>query len=357
MNLERVSLENFRNYKNIKVGVDSALVVILGDNAAGKTNFLESVYFLSRIKSFRAPDNLLVKSGEDYFSIKGIFGETRLDITTQIFPSKKRGLKINDQKTKSLLWQSFPIVLFAPNDLNLFILGPVFRRKFLDEIISQLDREYALDLISLDHILKQKSSLLEQLQAGQTTVDQLDFWNQQLIPVGARIAQKRLGLIDNFNSRLGSKIELLTGFGGTYQLSYKGFGQSMTEAEFAERLESHKEAEMRSGQNLIGPHRDDFTLLKDGELNIYNSSRGELRSQILALKLLQAEYLAQTKIKPIVLLDDVFSELDEIRRTKLLENLTGHQIFITTTEEHHLPKFDQGALVLKVENNQVFTKN
>ena len=127
----------------------------------------------------------------------------------------------------------------------------------------------------------------------------------------------------------------------------------LTEEELLANLKIHEEAEIRSGKNLIGPHRDDFEIFKDGQLNLFNSSRGELRTQILALKLLQAEYLTQTGKKPLILLDDVFSELDEVRRTKLIESLTGHQIFITSTEEHHLPKIANSAQILKVENNEI----
>ena len=126
-----------------------------------------------------------------------------------------------------------------------------------------------------------------------------------------------------------------------------------TEAELSAGLKSHEQAEIRSGQNLIGPHRDDFELQKDEQTSLFNSSRGELRAQILALKLLQADFLDQSNKKPIILLDDVFSELDETRRTRLIENLKGHQIFITSTEEHHLPKLAKDALILKVENNEI----
>ncbi len=349
MRVEQVSLQNFRNYKKISINTDADLVLILGDNAAGKTNFLESIYFLSRLKSFRAPDQLLVKHNEDFFNLSGKIGEQELEAVVQINPALRRQYKIQAQKTKRALWQPFPVVLFVPNDLNIFSLGPTLRRKFIDEVLSQKFSEYSADLMSLEHILKQKSALLEQIFQNQAPEAQLVFWNEQLVPVALRIHQKRKDFFSFLNEKIPSALKNLTGFVNSYIVEYKSFDPET----LAENLKNHEQAEIRSGQNLIGPHRDDFEVKKDGQTNVYNSSRGELRAQVLALKLLQAEYLSDEKTKPVILLDDVFSELDETRRTKLLENLKGHQIFITSTEEHHLPKLAKDALVLKVENNEI----
>lgn len=353
MRLTNIALKNFRNYFEASVVTDSDLILILGDNASGKTNFLESIYFLSRLKSFRAPDNLLVNQKEDFFSAEGGSASGgNFEAIVQINPVAKRQFKIDGQKIKRIFWQTFPVVLFVPNDLNLFHLGPILRRRFLDETIAQIDSSFNVDLVSLDHILKQKSALLEQIYKQEADTKQLELWNQELAPVALRITGKRQQFIGFLNQKLSLEINRLTGFESNINLQYKRMF-AKTEEELLASLFSHQEAEIRSGQCLIGPHRDDFTLEKDGELNIYNSSRGELRSQILALKLLQAEYLSQTGKKPIILLDDVFSELDETRRAKLIENLAGHQIFITSTEEHHLPKVSKDTLVLKVANNKI----
>ncbi len=352
MRLKQVSLHNFRNYNKISINTDADLVLILGDNAAGKTNFLESIYYFSRLKSFRAPDDLLAKQGEDFFSLKGRTDEEVFEIIIEVRPRVRRAIKANDQKIKKGFWKTYPVVLFVPNDLNLFQLGPVLRRKFLDETISQIDMNYSLDLESLDHVLKQKSALLEQVYNNQATSDDLDFWNQQLAETGVRITTKRQALVDFINEHLTDKENELTGFKNKFELKYKRI-QAKTTEELLDSLKAHQAAEIRSGKNLIGPHRDDFEIYKNEQLNLFNSSRGELRAQILALKLLQAEYLGQGGKKPIILLDDVFSELDETRRTKLIESLKGHQIFITSTEEHHLPKIAKDSLVLKVENNEI----
>ena len=211
MNLESISLENFRNYKQSEVKLNSDLVLIFGENASGKTNFLESIYFLSRLKSFRAPDNLLVKNQEDFFRINGKIAEFMFEAAIQIAPAVRRSYKINDLKTKRGFWQSFPVVLFAPTDLNLFQLGPILRRKYLDETISQIDSAYSLDLESLDHILKQKASLLELIFVGTAKDYELEFWNQQLVPVAVRITNKRQELVDFINQKLTEKTNQLMG--------------------------------------------------------------------------------------------------------------------------------------------------
>jgi DNA replication and repair protein RecF len=340
MRLTEINLKNFRNYHQVSAQTDADLVLILGDNAAGKTNLLESIYFLSRLKSFRAPDEMLVNHTEDFFSLKGKFHEDELETVVQKTPAVKRGL-----------WRTFNVVLFVPNDLNLFTQGPSARRKFLDEILSQKSQEYALAQVSMDHVLKQKSALLEQLNQGLGNVGELEFWNEQLADAAAVIEAHRLDFLNFINQKINRMNAGLTGFDSKLEIKFRN--QAATKAEFLASLMHHQTAEIRSCQNLIGPHRDDFIIEKDGIENIYNSSRGELRAQILSLKLLQAEYLIEGDKKPIILLDDVFSELDETRRTKLIETLQGHQIFITSTEEHHLPEVGKQTLVIKVENNEL----
>lgn len=353
MRLQSVELENFRNYKQIKVNTDSELVLILGENAAGKTNFLESIYFLSRLKSFRVSDNLLVKLQEDYFKITGKTDKQNLEVLVQVNPRAKRSFNIDKKKLSRVIWKAFKTVLFVPSDLNLFTLGPAIRRKLLNETLSQIDKTYAADLTSLDHVLKQRAALLDEIYKNRADISELTIWNEQLAQLAIRISNTRREFINFLDNRFNQLYQKLTGFKNKFEVIYKGLDKETNQDKFLKILSNYQEAEVRSGQNLIGPHRDDFIISKDGELNIYNSSRGELREQILTIKLLQAKYLSDEKENPIILLDDVFSELDEARREKLLENLSGHQIFITSTEEHHLPKLSGDVKILKVENNKI----
>jgi DNA replication and repair protein RecF len=353
MRLKSVELENFRNYKKLSVETDHDLIFLVGENASGKTNFIESIYFLAYLKSFRAPDNLLVNSNEDYFRVTGRTDDTKMEAVVQVNPITRRGFKLDDQKIKKVLWQTYRAVLFVPNDLNLFILGPAARRKYLNETLAQINPAYAADVVSLEHVLKQRSALLSEINSGRASRDQLDFWDTQLADISLRVSKVRrdfLGFVDDRFTEVYSK---LTGFLTVFKVEYKGLPAEYDQYEFLVKLREYQEAEIRSGQNLFGAHRDDFNIFKDGALNIYNSSRGELRAQILTIKLLQAEYLTIGDNKPLVILDDVFSELDQKRREMLLKYLAGHQIFITTTDDHDVLKISPHAKLLRTGNNEI----
>ena len=353
MTVSQIKLKNFRNYAQAEVKINSDLVLILGDNAAGKTNFLESIYFLSALESFRAPDQFLVQAGADFFSLEAQSSAAQLEAVVQVRPRLARQFKLDGVKTSRSLWRPFHTVLFVPNDLNLFTLGPALRRRFLDEILAQAHQDYALALVSVQHVLKQKSAVLEKLNQGLGEVSELDLWNQQLAPLSAIIYRYRHALAEFINREFSAIHRRMTNFPAEVKFVYKsrlaGLDASATVAE----LINHQEAEIRSGQNLIGPHRDDFSLAKNNQPNIYNSSRGELRRHVLTLQLLQAEYLSAGREQLVILLDDVFSELDELRRSQLIESLTGHQIFITSTEEHHLPKINDSSQILRVAGNSI----
>ncbi|HEV8601594.1 MAG TPA: DNA replication/repair protein RecF [Patescibacteria group bacterium] len=347
MGLRKISLKNFRNYSNLSLALDANLVLILGENASGKTNLIESIYFLSNLKSFRVADNFLVKDQEDFFSIEGQTEQQEMEVVVQTNPTLKRSYKIDGAKVKRPLWQSFATVLFAPTDLNLFILGPSFRRRFLDEALTQVKKDYSADLASLDHVLSARATLLSEIFQRKATESELDFWDEQLAALTLRISLARSEFLSFLNKQMSSVYQNITGFNSKFLIEYKSAANDITLEAFREKIKAVRAAEMQAGLNLAGPHRDDFTVKKDGQLNINNSSRGELRSQILTLKFLQAQFLSSYGRKPIILLDDVFSELDEARRTNLLNNLTDHQVFITSTEEHHLPRLNN-PMVIKV---------
>lgn len=351
MRLTSVYLENFRNYKRMEVDTDNDLVLVVGDNASGKTNFIESIYFLAYLKSFRAPDDLLVNTQEDYFKIVGVSEDYKMEAAVQVKPGMRRQFKIDDQKISRIHWNTFRAVLFVPNDLNLFIMGPGARRKYLNETLSQIDPAYASDVVSLEHVLKQRSALLSEIASYKATRDQLDYWDLQLADISIRVSKVRRDFLNYVGDKFDETYSRLTELPAEFRYEYKGIPAEYTQDTFLGRLREYQDAEVRSGQNLFGPHRDDFNIYKNNELNIYNSSRGELRAQILAIKLLQAEYLTVGKDKPIILLDDVFSELDETRREMLLKSLVGHQIFITTTDDPNVLKINPSAKILKTQDN------
>jgi len=234
----------------------------------------------------------------------------------------------------------------------MFDLGPSLRRKFLNQTLSQISLEYALNLVTLEHVLKQKTALFGQILEGRSERSELEIWNQELARVSVGLNHARKAFVGYLSADLNNVYSKLSDFRTKLSVIYKGI-EAETPEEFLAKLKRYEEAEIRSGQNLYGPHRDDFIIDKDGKENVYNSSRGELRSQVLALKLLQARYLDVHRHKTVILLDDVFSELDETRRARLVSSLSGHQIFITTTEEHHLPSLVSSTKILRVAENQI----
>ena len=187
-------------------------------------------------------------------------------------------------------------------------------------------------MVNLDHILKQRSSLLLQILERTAKREDLEYWNQRLAEVSLRIFFKRGAFISFLNLNFSEKYQVITTFTSRFEIKYFGISVN-SPVEFLEKLKSYEDAEIRTGQNLYGPHRDDFEVIKDSVLNIHNSSSGELRSQVVALKLLQAEYISQHGPKPIMLLDDVYSELDRKRKEALTASLKDYQIFITTFDK------------------------
>src|SRR5690348_4297838 len=143
MRLHAIKVHNFRNYDRAEAEFHSDLVLVLGPNAAGKTNFLESIYFLAQLRSFRSPDEWLVRQGQEHFDIAGRYHSQKLSAVVQTEPVLRRAFRADDVKVKRAFWPGFPVVLFVPGDLNLFTAGPQARRKFLDETISQVDKPYA----------------------------------------------------------------------------------------------------------------------------------------------------------------------------------------------------------------------
>jgi DNA replication and repair protein RecF len=350
--LSRIELINYRNYQKAEVAIPSDLVLIVGENASGKTNFLESIYFLSSLRSFRAPDTQLVRHNEGHFCVKAVLGNEQLEAVVQKEPVMRRGFKANGQKIKKIAWNSFITVLFSAVDINIFFLGPEARRGFLNEALGEKEKVYASDLASLEHVLKQRSALLQNINAGISKDTELEFWNKELADLAVRISGARRRYLEFISDRYVAVFGRLSGFMNDYRIIYKGLEEGITPSDFLAMLARIQATEIKSGKNLIGPHRDDFSILKDGIENVYNSSRGELREQVLTLKFLQAEYLTVGEDKPIMLLDDVFSELDQTRRLRLLENLKGSQVFITSTEPMALKE----NLTLFVRDNNIKTE-
>jgi DNA replication and repair protein RecF len=339
MKIKQITIKNFRNYPELSIRINSDTIVLSGPNAVGKTNLLESIYFASLFKSFRDDNEFIFLKEAEAAEVGMWVNKADGDHELKIFLSKREKIYANflidGVKTKRKDAQGFVrVVIFDPTDVDMFTKTPEARRKYLNMVLSQKSPQYLENLGDYKKILYQKNKLLSDIKKG-LPVDGLAEWNQQLVSVGSQIVLARKQFVSFLNQSISEIYTNISGFHRPVEVVYGGWeGESLEEiqAVFEAKLQKLSAREDAFGSCLVGPHRDDFALKSEGLFLPPFSSRGELRSQVLALKVLELEYLSEEGEKPILLLDDVLSELDETRRGYLLRYLQGRfQTFITTT--------------------------
>lgn len=340
MRIKLISIKNFRNYPELDLQITSDMVVFSGPNAVGKTNLLESVYFSSLFKSFRDDSEFIFMRGANTAEVTMVVEKKDGEHTLQIFLEQRdkiyANFKIDGVKKKRREAQGFvKVVVFEPSDVDIFSRTPEFRRKYLNMVLSQKSLQYLDDLTSYKRILTQKNKVLQVMRQQQTTDKQLESWNEQLVRVGVRILMERKNFVRFLNQQIPEVYSAISGFHRPVEVEYEtipGETEEEVTQNFRAELERNAKKEQILAMSMVGPHRDDFFLKSEGLYLPPFSSRGELRSQVLALKVLELEYVSLDDDKPVLLLDDVLSELDESRRTFLLKYLTDKfQTFITTT--------------------------
>lgn len=334
--LKKIKLENFRSYKSFDISFDKNITIIYGPNAVGKTNLLESVFVSSTSKSFRGKDNQLVKEKEDFFRVEAFFEKQKVSLSYQPL-QKKKNLKIdNVKKTPLDLIGINPVSLFEPNDMNLLYGPPSNRRKFLDVLLIQADEKYSYQLLKYRHILRQRNKLLSQAKQKKISVeklsDQLFVWNMQLVEPIYEIVKKRNSLIEKINIIISKYYEKISQKKVHILIKYQPSIDCEKE-EILKELDDKKNEELRFGYSISGPHRDDFEVNFNNKKMKLVASRGEVRTFILALKMAELDLIESfSQKRPILLLDDVFSELDQDRRNYLVQALNDQQTIITTAE-------------------------
>lgn len=344
MILQNLKLLNFRNYPVLNLKLDERPVILVGNNAAGKSNLLEAIYFLSTTKSGRVDEEIeLIKQGESVAKIEGETEETKLEIALQNSEEQlSKRVKINGVPRRAVDYiGNLPTVIFYPWDINMVTGSPSLRRWHLDMALAQVDSAYKKALTQYEQILTNRNRVLKRIKEGRGRIDELDFWTAELIKNGQTIQSSReafLQAMNSFNSPLGK-----------FVFEYK---QSLLNKE---RLEEYNGREIQASITLIGPHRDDFVLKMDGRNLARFGSRGEQRLVTLAFKLATLEYMALTLgNRPILLLDDIFSELDESHREAVVEVVGRQQTIISAVELQNLPKaFLKNARILKVTNGEI----
>lgn len=331
MNINKVSLYNFRNFAQVEEIMipDSALLVAAAPNATGKTNFLESLVMLLRGKSFRAGAQECIKWGEDSFILKG--GVSRGGGHTEIavqYHGPSRKIRIEEDKVPASLvtfFGNYPLVTFLPEDTFLFARGPAQRRSFINRVLVSIPA-YVSSLVQFQRALKQRNSNLKRVKEEA----EVESWTDILIDNAVTIWNYRVQLVDYLNSQTSDIYRKISG--EERRLSVKLSGVINGKEEIKKAFSEVFEQERRYGYTLIGPHRDDLIVENEGYAITNSMSQGQARSVVISLKLATLNYLEQvTQEKPILLLDEVLSELDEKRQESLLSNLPEVQTLLTCT--------------------------
>ena len=334
MYIESVQLKNFRNYESLELDLSPGTNIFYGNNAQGKTNILEAIYLCGTTKSHKgSKDKDMIRFGEDEAHIRMMVNRDELSykIDMHLRKNKAKGVAINGLPIKkaSELFGVVNLVFFSPEDLNIIKNGPGERRRFLDLELCQLDKIYLTDLASYNHIVNQRNKLLKDIYVQPSLKSTLEIWDMQMAEYGRRIIEKRREFIRELNETVRKIHYNLTGGLEELEVIY----EPSSEAEGLESaISSNRERDMRMKLTSVGPHRDDLCVMANGiDIRRYGS-QGQQRTAALSLKLSEI-YIVKSKIKdtPILLLDDVLSELDSNRQTYLLESIHDIQTLITCT--------------------------
>lgn len=339
MRLKSINLKNYRNYENEKILLDSEKILIIGKNAQGKTNILESIYFLSTLKSSRTSNNLeLIKFDEQNFEINSVLEKNNIEIELNYLytTEKKKELRVNNLKTSAKNFKGIiKTVLFSVNDLLLLRGTPQDRRNWLDGAISQIYPVYLEKLLKYEKIKNQKNNLLKEENINETL---LDVFNEQMTITGSNIIyirKKFIKEIEKIAKKKHSQISTEEKLKIIYENCFET-GENIEEIskKFKKELENKKDIEKLRRQSIVGPHRDDIIFYINEKESTKFASQGQQRTIILSLKLAELDILKEKMgISPILLLDDVLAELDDIRQVFLLNSIEkGTQTIITSVD-------------------------
>lgn len=361
MIIRTIELSNFRNYENLKIDFDNGTNILYGDNAQGKTNILESAYVSGTTKSHKgSKDKEMIRFGETESHIRTLVEKNHMtyQIDMHIKKNRAKGIAINRVPIKkaSELFGILNMVFFSPEDLNIIKNGPAERRRFLDSEICQLDKIYLSNLTKYNKVLNQRNKLLKDIAFHPELENTLSVWDTQLISYGRRIIARRKQFIEELN-------EIVYGIhknisGGKEELLLK-YEPDIEEAFFEDELNRAKVKDKKYCVTSVGPHRDDISFYI-GDIDIRKfGSQGQQRTSALSLKLSEIELVKKSiHDTPVLLLDDVLSELDSNRQNYLLNSIHDIQTIITCTglDEFVRNRF-QINKVFRVVNGVVTEKN
>ena len=348
MFLRQLNLTNFRNYQLLTLDFDNRPTILVGNNAQGKSNILEAIYILSTSKSGRVEtEDELIKKEESFTKVEGLLEQPEMGLLTIINRpteevSFRKKLLVNGISRRVLDFiGNLPAVIFYPQDINMITGSPSLRRWHLDLGLAQVDSHYKKALTAYEQFLTARNRVLKAIREGRSRVDELGFWTKGVLENSKIVSEKRKEFFEFINS-LNTPL-------GNFSFEFKPSEVS------AQKLIETNGREVASATTLIGPHRDDFEILLDGRNLQHFGSRGEQRTATLAFKLATLEYMAKIYGKrPVLLLDDVFSELDALHRAHVVEIVGKQQTIIATVELENIPKkFLDSARILRVEDGKI----
>ncbi len=361
MHLTHITTENFRNLQSKELKFAPGITIFVGQNAQGKTNILEAIYTFSLSRPFRSNTKEVftmqgkdfsritakVHVGQDVENLQIFWGDTGTKKSQTI--CKKNDVQLSP--TEFLKQKHFFAVLFAPEDMELMSNAPQKRRRFLSRILSPLFPEYLEALLKYEKVLKHRNKLLSEFPKGKIQKQEFDFWDAELVKWGEIIQKYRQEFADFTHQHITRKYQSVSETNEEVKFLYT---PSIKSGEsFFKTLEKSFAHDVRYGSTQKGPHRDDFQILLRNQPLEETASRGELRSALVALKLCERDFIAEvTSFSPVLILDDVLSELDEKRRGALLKNFENQQVFISCT---HLPEKFEGE-VFEVREGKITTR-
>lgn len=337
MSYRSLTLQNFRNYDTYTVQLDPGVTIVVGPNGSGKTNLLEALYVVSTGTSFRASDRDLVRHDAEWFRIEAKYDDDDRALTYNLAEtqSPKHFSLDGVKRTRLSYQQKIPVVLFEPDHLRLLSGPPANRREYLDGVLAKLQPDFARSRSQFERALLQRNNILKHAERRSAALDdQLFVWNIKLSELSGDVAERRLGLIDFMNQHIDDLYSHIADAPSKVHLEYESdiplnhYKQAMLA-----QLETQLDKDILRGFTGVGPHRDDFSLHLNGARSAVTASRGEMRSLLLTLKMIELSLLQdQHAHPPLLLLDDVFSELDSVRRRTLAILAQPYQTIITTTD-------------------------
>ncbi|MCL2371255.1 DNA replication and repair protein RecF [Candidatus Saccharibacteria bacterium] len=320
-----VRLKDFRSHSDFTLDLADDVTLIVGKNGTGKTSILEAIYLLCVGTSFKSTDRDMIKEGRE--ELVAELKKTDGVIRRAVVKDKEKQFKVGEEKSKRLpAKHRYPVVLFEPDDLNLIHRSPSSRRDYFDRFFAGLDPNFARATGRYKKALQQRNRLL---RSGFATRENLYAWDTILASYGAEILTKRAFGASSINQRLEAVYNTISDIPASIQLKYAG--RVIEAQEYLSVLEANFTKDVAVGVTTFGPHRDDFVYLFNNKPADGTASRGENRTIIISQKFIEAEEQNDSQnLSPIILLDDVFSELDAKRQTALMSNFAGHQIIITS---------------------------